>query len=64
MLEDSLELRYSLRQKKNRTDVEEYFLNYHHTLAIISDILVEESKRHITSYKAVRDIRDCINNHL
>lgn len=57
-------LALQLKKKDDRTEVEEAFLQQHKVLAIISEVLVEESKLHISSEEAVVKIRDYMNKYL
>jgi len=54
---DELEIRYKLRHKENKTQEDKLLLKYYEQLFLISEILVEESKQHISPEKAIRDIR-------
>lgn len=54
------ELIEELEDKENKTEVEWTLLNYYKTFAIIIDILVEESKFHVSSEEAIKTIRQVI----
>lgn len=51
---------YQLRHKENKTEVEETLLKYRESLSLICEILVSESKEHISKEKALEEIRNCI----
>lgn len=55
---EEYKLFYELRHKKNKTQVDELLLKYDKTLKIISEILVDESKLHISSEMAIDKIRN------
>lgn len=54
--------RRELRHKENKTNEEKAFLEMHRILAEISNILVEESKWHITREQALEKIRETMND--
>lgn len=49
-----------LRESKlrNLTDLERYFIKYHRQLAVITEVLVKESKYETTAVSAIIDIRE------
>lgn len=49
-----------IRLKQNRTKAEEMLLEYREKLSTICEILVSESKCHISPEKALNDIRKII----
>lgn len=51
-----------VRFKENKTDVEELLLKYSHSLVYISEILISESKQHISNKEALNKIRSEIDN--
>jgi len=53
-----------IRHKKDRTNADRLLLKYHNVLCIISEILVEESKVHISSEEAIIDIRRFMDANL
>jgi hypothetical protein len=55
---------YDLRHKENKTEVDNVLLNYHNVIAVISEILVDESKSHISSENAVKEIREYMNKNI
>jgi hypothetical protein len=61
---EEYKLFYELRHKQNKTQTEELLLNYRKTLAVIGEILVDESKVHISSEKAINQIREYMNKNM
>lgn len=53
-----------LRMKKSKTKEEQVLLKSRKTLAHISEILVSNSKFHISDSKALEQIRDYLNDVL
>lgn len=53
-----------LRQKENKSEVEQVALNYSECIANISEILVDESKKHLSSDEAIYKIREYMANNL
>lgn len=53
-----------LNKKENKTEIEWELLRHYRTMRIVSEILVSESKAHISSEQAVNDIRKCMNDNL
>lgn len=51
------EITYNVRHKKNKTKEDELLLKYRRILAIISEILITESKQEISNESAIEDIR-------
>lgn len=58
------ELFYKLRHKKQKTQEETLLLNYRELLSTITEILVDESKSHITKEEALNKIRNVISSNL
>lgn len=54
-------LLYQTRQKENKTDVEKLMLLYYNVLTIISSILVDESKLHISKELALEKIHEAMS---
>ena len=52
----------SLKRKENLINEENAFLEIYKVLSIISDILVDESKQHLTSSRAVDIIRETMDD--
>lgn len=55
------EIAYTVRHKENKTDAELLMLQYRDMLCLISEVLVDESKCHICSDKALKEIREILN---
>lgn len=53
-----------LRHKQDKTQVEELLLKYRKTITTISEILVDESKMHISSEKTLKKIHNVINDNI
>ena len=53
-----------LEDKDDKTEVEWTLLSYYKTLSIIIDILVEESKLHVSSEEAIKIIREVITENV
>lgn len=53
-----------IRHKEQRTQTEELLLQYRKALATISEILVDESKMHISSEKALEKIHEVVSNNI
>lgn len=60
----NLELIREIEDKENKSKVEWEFLNYYKTIAIISEILVSESKLHVSSEDAIIQIRKVMNENI
>lgn len=60
----NLDLIREIEKKENKSEIEWALLSYHKTLSIISEILVSESKIHISSEDAIIRIRKCMNDNL
>lgn len=60
----NLDLIRSVEKKENKSKLDWTLLAYHKTLAIISEILVSESKLHLSSEEAIEKIRNCMNDNL
>lgn len=61
---EKYELLFELYRKQNKTQIEEMLLRYDKILTIITEILVDESKKHRTSEKAIEDIREYLNKNM
>lgn len=53
-----------LKRKKNRTIVEEKFLEMDNALSRISIILVEESKLHLSAEESIKKIRQILSEEI
>lgn len=53
-----------IREKETKSETEWVLLKYHSCLALISEVLVSESKCHISSEEAIRKIREHMNENL
>lgn len=53
-----------IESKENKNETEWTLLNYFKTVAIISEILVSESKLHLSSEDAIKEIRKVMNENL
>lgn len=60
----NIELMREIRKKEVKTETEELLLQYHKTIAYVSEILVEESKMHYSSEEAIDKIRNYLKNNL
>ena len=59
-----LDLIRQIRNKENKTETEWELLRYYYTFIFVTEILVDESKWHISSEKAIDEIRECLNENL
>jgi hypothetical protein len=59
----NVELYLQLINKEEKSNVEWELLKVYKTMSMISEILVEESKLHISSEDAIIDIRNCMNQN-
>ncbi len=50
-------IRRHIRKKKEKTEEDEMILDYYYRLATISEILVSNSKWHLTDEEAIQEIR-------
>lgn len=53
-----------IEKKTEKSEVEHVLLKYYYTFSIISEILVDESKLHISSEGAICKIREQMNDNL
>ncbi|PDZ94357.1 hypothetical protein CON36_34240 [Bacillus cereus] len=60
----NIELMRAIRKKEVKTEAEEILLQYHKTIAYVSEILVEESKMHYSSEEAIDKIRNYLKKNL
>lgn len=58
------ELILKIRKKEDKSEIEWTLLKYYHCLAIISEILAQESKMHYTSKEAIEKIRKTLYENL
>lgn len=49
--------RRKVRKRENKTLTEEMMLDYHKRLTMISEVLVSNSKCHITNYETIEEIK-------
>lgn len=61
---DENDILRDLRMKIDKTPIEHMLLRYQLTLSIISSILVDESKQHMSSEQAINEIRECMQDNL
>ena len=59
-----IDLIMEIESNDDKSEAEWTLLNYYKTLAIISEILVSESKLNISSEEAVSKIRNCMSDNL
>ncbi|GAB6443462.1 hypothetical protein bcgnr5369_08720 [Bacillus cereus] len=60
----NIELMRAIRKKEVKTEAEELLLQYHKTIAYVSELLVEESKMHYSSEEAIDKIRNYLKKNL
>ncbi|MEJ1517913.1 hypothetical protein R3O67_32595 [Bacillus cereus] len=60
----NIELMRAIRKKEVKTEAEEILLQYHKTIAYVSEILAEESKMHYSSEEAIDKIRNYLKKNL
>lgn len=58
------ELIREIREKAEKTPTEYELLRYYYTTSIVSDILVEVSKYHISYEDGIKEIRECLQSNL
>lgn len=54
----------NIKKKENKSELEEAYLRNRNCIALISEVLVEQSKFHITCYEAIERIRKYMNENL
>lgn len=62
MQKETLKYIINLRKKENKTNEEIAFLEMYKTLFNISEVLVDESKWHLTSKQAIEKIKENLDN--
>lgn len=55
---------YNLRHKENKTQEDKLLLKYRELLGTISEVLVDESKCHLTQEEALNKIRKYISENM
>lgn len=53
-----------VKDTENKSEAEYELLRYHGVISVISELLVQESKAHMTSEETVLAIRACLNENL
>lgn len=59
-----VEIYFQLMDKEDKSEIEWELIKSYKILAMISDILVEESKLHLSSKDAIWEIRKYMNDNL
>lgn len=61
---EDFDLVRGIRNKEEKSEMEHVLLKFYYSLAMISEILVEESKLHISSEDAISKIRENLQSNL
>ena len=54
---DKTRLRLNLKQKKDKTMLEDLYLKYYKILSMVSEACIDVDKQHTTPQKAIKDIQ-------
>lgn len=60
----NVQLIHTLRKKEDKNEVEHEFLKQSFVLSMISEILVDVSKLHLTGDEGIQEIRKCLQENM